>query len=83
MSNFKGSLVDVKKKPEEIQRMDLFEYREKIGTLEQTELGKLNESGWLITNKDSSETWISEKQFKKIISWYEWRTQRDVLSRIE
>lgn len=75
MSNYKGKQQEWNQKPEGIRQMDLFTYRKRIGTLDQTGLGKLNESGWLITNEDDSETWISEKQYKKLIEWNEWYNQ--------
>ena len=71
----KGQKEVLKQKPEGVQRMELFEYLERIGTLQEIGLGKLNQSGWLITNEDGTESWISEKQYNKITDLEAWRRQ--------
>lgn len=71
----KGQKEELKQRPEGIQRMELFEYLERIGTLQDIGLGKLNQIGWLVTNEDKTESWISEKQYNKITELNEWRRQ--------
>ena len=71
----KGQKEELKQKPEGIQTMELFEYLERIGTLQDIGLGKLNQSGWLITNEDKTESWISDKQYNKITDLEAWRRQ--------
>jgi len=70
-----GKREELKQKPEGVQTMLLFEYLERIGTLQDIGLGKLNQSGWLITNEDGTESWISEKQYNKITDLKAWRRQ--------
>lgn len=72
MSEFKEEQLKKKVRPENIQSMDLFQYREMLGTLQDTGLGCLNQSGWLITNENGSKNWISEKQWQKLNEWHEW-----------
>ena len=53
--------------------MDLFTYRDRIGELDKTKLGKLNEQGYLVTGVNGDETWISLRNYTKIRYYEEWK----------